>query len=94
MEKLLKVSNGELTLGKDLLGVYAQINDLVGNVVPVFFTLRNPKIELVKGQAGMIGAPGMENRTHKMGKISPRQRVARYSFLAKLTLCWARPASN
>ena len=54
------VQNNQLSLNKNALGAYGEIGDLVGSILDVFVTVRNPEIEFVKGQPGMVGAPGME----------------------------------
>lgn len=54
------VSNGELVFDEQLLGEYADIAGFAANVLSVFVAIKNPKIEFVKGQPGMIGAPGMQ----------------------------------
>jgi len=55
-----QVKNNQLTFTRDLLGDFGKIADVVGQFIDVMVTVRNPNIEFVTGQPGMVGAPGME----------------------------------
>ncbi len=54
------VSEGSLVLNEELLGQYADIAGFAADVLSMFVTITNPKIEFVTGKPGMIGAPGMQ----------------------------------
>lgn len=61
MQRLLAaVRDGQLTLSPALLGEFGHVGKVVGDLLNPFVTLRDPKIEFVKGSPGMVGAPGME----------------------------------
>ncbi len=68
MKRLLAaVQNNELTLNQALLSEFGSIGNFAAEVLDVFVTIRNPKIEFATGKPGMTGAPGMETVTDAEG---------------------------
>ncbi|MGQ7843282.1 LamG-like jellyroll fold domain-containing protein [Granulosicoccus sp. 3-233] len=57
---LAAVHDDELVLNKRLLGPYAEIAGIATEVLSVLVSIRNPKVQFLRGKPGMIGAPGSE----------------------------------
>ncbi len=62
MQRLLAniSEDGRLTLSQTILGEFGEIGQFAADILDVFVTIDQPKIEFTTGQPGMTGSPGME----------------------------------